>query len=361
MRNNRKPTAGIGYFNLARGLGILCILLGHTANLYLKRPEYADAGVFSGIGGVMGGGLMAAFFLVSGYGFFRRSMKRCVSLQSRLLLKPYLWTAAAVLATKLLLAIVERRPFREHGGELVLTYLLGLNAEGGGTFLGARVDSVSILWFILALYGGWLLYNAIRGIRSEWICFFCSAGCMVLGWLLTLFSKVWPYCLPMIFLAVGLLWCGDFIRRHELLERRLPLWGWLLIWIPAGLSAAFGYVNFVAGVWRAGLLDVLGVCCWGFLFLRLYAWFMKRGRRGKIIALLEEAGLCSIWIVCLHAYEKVIVPWHWIPAMLPERPGLGICLCMAVRCLLMYGLYRLILFARGKWKQRKRSQSRLAD
>ena len=45
----------------------------------------------------------------------------------------------------------------ENGGEFVLTYLLGLNAEGGGTLWGDSGGNLSVFfWFVLALFGGWL-------------------------------------------------------------------------------------------------------------------------------------------------------------------------------------------------------------
>ena len=68
---------------------------------------------------------MAAFFMISGYGFYKRKPHKCFAIQRKLLLLPYCIVAAAVIISKFLLAVVRQRSFMENGGEFVLTYLLG--------------------------------------------------------------------------------------------------------------------------------------------------------------------------------------------------------------------------------------------
>lgn len=362
MEKHEKMTAGLGYFNLARGLGIILVVLGHSINLFL--PSSADisvSGIFSGTGSAAGAGVMAAFFMISGSGFFRRSPGKCMRLQFRLLIHPYLWTAAAVIATKIALAVIEKRSFLNHGAEMIPTYLFGLNAEGGGRLFGFPIDSVSILWFLLALFGGWILYNWIRQTESKYLHFIFAAVCTAAGWIMTVISPVWPYCLPIMLLTVGFLWAGELIRDHNLLERRLPAWCWAVIGIPALCSILFGQVNIVAGIWKLGPIDVFGVFCWGFIILRIYALFMKKGHLGCIAGFIEETGFHSIWIVCLHAYEKVIVPWYRLAGMFETRPVLGICLCFAARCAVMYILYRAIVFILYRIRKKKRKKLVLTD
>ncbi len=364
MQSEQKRGMSLGYFNLARGVGMILIVLGHSINLYLTpsvnlSPDSAPA-LFSGAGGVLGGGMMAAFFMISGIGFFRRSFRKCVSIQRRLLLKPYCLAAAAVLLTKLLLALVKRRSFFAHGGELVLTYLLGLNAEGGGEFLGIPVESVSIFWFVLALFGGWIIYNTISFLDSEVLRYGCAAVCAVLGYQMTLISRVWPYCIHIAFLAAGYLAAGEFIKKRGLLDRRIRAGWWILIWAVLAVCAAFGQVNIVAGVWRLGLLDVLGSFCAGFVILKGYALFMRREHDGKAAGILEEIGFHSIWIICLHAYEKVIFPWYRVAAALPDSPWLGVALCFGGRCAVMYLLYKIVTGAAGMVRDRRFGRSGLS-
>ena len=315
MKNDSNKTMGLGYFNLARGLGMVLILLGHSMNLYLPPEGYRNPGL--GTGTVIGGGIMAAFFMISGFGFYKRSPKKCFSIQKKLFLYPYIFVAGAVLLTKAGLAVLEKRSFLKHGGELVLTYLFGLNAEGGGKFFGIPIESVSIL---------------------------------------TLISKVWPYCFPMALLAVGYLAAGEFVKKHNLLERKISLKWWILIIGSTVVSAIFGDVNIVACQWRLGLADVWGTFCAGFLILRLYALFMNKERTGKIIGVLEEIGFNSISVVCIHAYEKIIFPWYRVAGLFPAQPWIGVGLCFLGRCIVIYLIYKMFFYVKGKINRKKKQK-----
>lgn len=336
MARGPEKCMSLGSFSLARGIGMVLILLGHSITPFFK-PAVAQ-GLFAGAGSVLGGGIMAMFFMISGFGFYVRSPKRCLSVQSRLLLEPYIYTMGAILLTRLVLALILDRSFRSHGGELVLTYLLGLNAEGGGTLWGMRIESVSILWFILALYGGWICYNGICRLRSSALRMLLVASCVVLGWLMTVPQKVWPYCLPMVLLCVGYLAAGHWMRQGDWLERKLPWWVWAVVIGASVVCAAFGGVNMVACGWRLGLLDVAGSFCVGFLLLRLYRCCL--GLPGLPVRILEAVGANSLWIVFLHGYEKVIFPWHRLGAYLPR--AVCVVVCFTARALLIYLFYRLL-------------------
>ena len=72
MIKTMKSSNSIGYFNLARGIGMLMIVLEHTMqNVAGITAVPTETTLFAGTAGVLGGGLMAMFFLISGYGFFK--------------------------------------------------------------------------------------------------------------------------------------------------------------------------------------------------------------------------------------------------------------------------------------------------
>ena len=354
MQTGSNNRVGLGYFHLARGIGMVLILLGHSMTPFFRVRQIGET-LFAGAGSVLGGGIMAMFFMISGFGFYSRSPRKCLRNQYKLLLKPYFLTAAAILATKALLAVVKQRSFAANGGSLVLTYLLGMNAEGGGAFLGVPVDSVSIMWFVLALFGGWIIYNGIARLDSSCLRLTLVTGCVVLGWGLTVISPVWPWCLPMMLLAVGYLAVGHAIKRGDWLTKKLPAWCWVLLCLVTLCCAAWGNVNMVACRWKLGLLDVAGSFCVGFLLLRGYCALMEREWKGRLISFLESVGLYSVWIVFLHGYEKVIFPWYRLRNFLPEYPLLCTGLCLLLRCGVIYFMMRLIMWLR---RSRKRKHSK---
>ena len=71
MGNNLVKSESLGYFNLARGVGIVMVLIGHSMNPLLSAA--GEPHLFSGAGSVLGGGIMAAFFMISGFGFYKRN------------------------------------------------------------------------------------------------------------------------------------------------------------------------------------------------------------------------------------------------------------------------------------------------
>lgn len=357
MPQPTKDQDSLGFFQLARGLGIAVILLGHSITPFFpKSPPDTAHQLFSGAGSVLGGGIMAMFFMISGFGFYVRSPKKCFATQAKLLLKPYLLTAAAILVTKLILSLVMGRPFLQHGGELVLTYLLGLNAEGGSTIGPIPIESISILWFILALFGGWLICNSIFRLRSKALRTTLVVGAVLLSNVSTQLHTIWPFCLPMVLLCVGYLAVGYQLRQGAWLDRKLPLWSWILIWTVVAVCAAFGGVNMVACYWRLELLDVVGSFAVGFLLLRLYRRVYNLGHHGKLTRLLETVGFHSLWIVFLHGYEKNIFPWHWLLRLLPGAPGLCVVICFLARTTLMYLLFRLLTAWRTLQRRRRRKK-----
>ena len=62
MEKRWDNSESLGYYNLARGLGMMLIVLGHSMNPVL--PKVRSSYPFQGAGTVLGGGIIAAFFML---------------------------------------------------------------------------------------------------------------------------------------------------------------------------------------------------------------------------------------------------------------------------------------------------------
>ena len=338
MNNRPAKYNNLGYFNLARGIGIIMILLGHSMVPFLTAPP-EGGGLFSGAGSVLGGGVMAMFFLISGFGFYTRSPKKCWKTQTRLLLYPYYQVAGMLILARIALTVLRGRNLWAALADLLLTLPFGVNAENAGALFGQPLKSVTILWFILALFGGWVIYNGISRVKQDRVRKLLLLACMISSWALTLVSKAWPFCLPMALLAACYLAAGYAIKRKDLLGRKLSVWSWLFLLSVSGVSCAFGMVDIGAGVWKLGLVDVAATFCIGFLFLKLYARFMELEIHNRLIHLIERIGNRSIWVVFFHAMEKSLLPWYRLRDIIP-LPWLSILICFACRSLLIRFAYQ---------------------
>ena len=347
----------LGYFNLARGLGMILILAGHsfvpfTGGNHVTGTPY----LFSGLGSVLGGGIMAMFFMISGFGFYTRSPKKCYAIQSKLLLKPYCLVAGALIVARPLLAIVKGRSLPAPLKELLLTYPLALNAENSSALMGEPIRSISILWFIVALFGGWLLYNRIRRIKSDVVRRRVVIGCVILSWLLTLVNRAWPFCLPMALLAVGYLAAGYNMKQKDLLFRKLSRGRWATMILITGISCAFGVVDIGAGIWRLGLIDVAATFCVGYMLMWFYSRFMELNIQNALIQRLERIGNRSIFIVFLHAFEKTLFPWYRLNQILPNQPLLASIVCFVGRSLMIWAIYRAYTICNRHMRKKKKKK-----
>lgn len=355
MPKSPEKINSLGYFNLARGLGMILILAGHSFVPFLGGNNVTgEPYLFSGLGSVLGGGIMAMFFMISGFGFYTRSPKKCIAIQNKLLLKPYYVVAGALIAARTLLAILKRRPLLATLKELLLTYPLALNAENSTALLGEPIKSISILWFIIALYGGWVIYNGIRRIKSRTIQKRLVITCVIASWLLTLLNKAWPFCIPMALLAVGYLAAGYTMKEKNLLFQKLPRKAWVSMIIVTLISCAFGVVDIGAGIWRLGLIDVAATFCVGYMLLWTYARFMELNLKNSLIQRLERIGNRSIFIVFFHGFEKSLFPWYRLNQVFPNAPLLSTLICFVGRSLIIWAVYRLHSLYNRKLRKKKR-------
>lgn len=353
---------GMGYFNLAKGFAMFLILFGHSMTPFMEWKSVVTDGswqLFQYAGDVLGGGIMAMFFLISGYGFFKRKPKKTWKIQSSMLLKPYIITAILILGSKFLLAVVKHRSFMENGGQYVLTYLFGLNAEGGGMLFGIPIESISIFWFILALFEGWMIYNQILQIKDTNIQNLLIILSGAVGCAMGRISSVWPYCLPLGMMTVWFLAVGERIRDRKLLEGHIQR-SKLAFYILLSLFCfAFGRVNMVLLDYRLWVIDLAGSIAVGILLLKFYCLLMnlKWVRNSVITKLFENFGFYSINILTIHAYEKVILPWYRLAYFIPDHPYVCTLICLFCRILII-GItgYVLAKLKRGYKKMRKKNK-----
>lgn len=343
MHQTSQNQYGLGFFNLFRGAGLLWVIVGHSLALFFPQSSiFPVLPVFSHAGRVLGGSIMVMFFMISGFYFFRRSPKKCLTVQARLLLKPYAVTALATVIGRWLYFTACHRATWRNTVSMVLTYALGLNATHGETLAGLPIYTISIFWFILALFGGWVLFNLIQQLPHKGLRAACVVLCVITGWLLTEVSKVWVFAIPMALLAVGYIAAGYEIKQQDLLSRPLPWYVWAVISALSLFSLAFGDIDIAACIWKMGLWDIAGSFCLGFLMLRLYCRIMRHNFTGRIVRLLERVGVHSVWIICIHAFEKTLIPWKDLAKLFPDLPLLCGIICFLGRCLLIYLIFKAL-------------------
>ncbi|MCD8154319.1 MAG: hypothetical protein LUF78_06510 [Clostridiales bacterium] len=351
IRNSRPVSRGIGYYNAVYGLGMLLVILGHSTP---KIIFYEEMTRLESAWAVFGNSFMVVFFVLSGFGIHTMSVKKNLVLNFKRILVPYYITAFCVLLSKYGLSILENRSFWEHGGEYLLTYLLALNVEGGGTLWGIPVESISTLWFLWALFEARVLYNLICQSRREKYIWILSFLCSLLGFAMTCISKVWPFILDIGFMAVGWIALGDFIARKNLLDRKYSFKMWGLLFVFSLYSLLFSYVKIMEGIMTSGILDLAGITCLAVVLIKVFDDLLARFSDSKIILALGCIGSLNIYIFCVHSYEQKILPLYRVESLFNGNVSLQVLLKLFIRGMFIGMVCLILIYGKQIFRKFKR-------
>ena len=318
-----RPVSSVGMFDLLKGLSMLSIILGHTAQLVVSAQHHPSAVFLETLGNIF----MGAFIMAAGFGIHKRSVKRCLRQLKDMFLLPYVLTA---LACVLLGAINDfflygsLRSALEKGASLLISLLFVASEE---FTLGIYVIDCGPFWFIPSLAGGWFLLNLILNITQEdrkRHLLVLLAG--LIGYFGNLFAAKLeihiPFCLFFMFVYVPFLYVGYLARERRWLEKKLPP---ILIVVMLACLAAFVWKRDV--IYRMVMRDgyPLGIFTHSFAavigFGLLYLMTHINRRENRIVGLVESIGRSSIYVHCVHALECRAVPWRTLREIWPNSAG----------------------------------------
>lgn len=347
MEGTRPSTVNsIGMFDMLKGMGMITIVLAHTAELY---PMQISGGLSltAFFPFIYREALMAAFFIASGYGFRKRSIGKCIQQQLRALLKPYCITAACTSLLHLLCHYMAFHYFPSSVTETLKVaggFLLGLPHTT--TYAGQQFFSTGPMWYLLSLLIGWVLLDAILNIFPEKYTHWAVLGIMLLGWGTTLVWEL-PFSLSQGAVIVPYLYIGYLAKKRRLFET--PLSGRA----KAGLIAsALGVVAGVLltqstdcvslGEWTMGPLSILLDGAVGYGIIRL---FLKWQRRvdGPISHAIEWVGRRSLFIFCIHTVELTAIPWYLMAAKYADHPVQGMLLQFVFSLVSIFAVTELLM------------------
>lgn len=354
IKTKRRMIDSIGYFNFARGFGIICVLFGHTIR-YFVSTEIIYSGLFSNISTSVGAAIMAMFFMVSGFGFRSKKIKKAISEQAQMLLIPYVVTASLIVAAKLVLAILKQKSFIQNGGDILIAYLIAINGYKS-TILGFTVDNIGILWFLWALFGGWIIYDAITRIGNSKIEYLLVSTGILISFLMIHYSKVWPFVLPHMFQTTGFICVGKLIRDSDFLEKKQNPLVYIILCVSAGITLTFGGVDINSCSWRLSVIDYIGIMCLGILILKGFSALQNRKVKGKLYNAVAILGVNTLYIFCIHGVEAKIIPWYRWTHYFDDRIWLGLFIYLLVRICFIFIAFNLVKFIQHKFFKKKKSK-----
>lgn len=365
IKDKEKPVNHIGMFDIFKGIGMLMVVFGHTVTtLFSNMSETYVLVILKLLFSLLGAALIPAFFIVSGYGFRKRPVGKCIRQQVSLLLKPYCLVAAATVFLHLIIHYLAfgywpasvRETVKVAGG-----FLLALPQNR--KIFGISFFWCGAVWYIMALLIGWVCLDVLMNTVSEKYLTAAVILTAAAGWAIGN-GRDLPFCLSQGLIAVGLIYTGYRIRKDRIFLKEKKWYGRLLIFLACVLSAALTVWsrktdNMNAGIWTAGPFSILIDTVMG---VGVLALVLKLNRyENPLLRLLQMIGRDSLLIFCIHTVEMIAVPWYLLREkyepvfcdllILVLRWGLILCAIRAIK----YVIH--VIRGRKLRKQWKRSSS----
>lgn len=305
----------IGYLDIAKGIAIIFIVVGHNGLLYNETIPGGEplrlvhfAFTFH----------LPVFFIASGY-FFKASQELSGSYfkkSARSLLLPYLITCILIIAGSMLMGLVlgvspVTELFRWLGASLY-----GEGAQNPNSFF--VVERIGGIWFLLALFWAQIVVIAANKTKHPWL---WIASLFVIGWASA--QYIWlPWSIQSGLLAAVFLNIGRQLREKDIFGKYLtskPLIGiTLLVWLVYifGTTKDMSFAQFIL---PSGVFDIFGSLCAAF-----FVFSASRGielHAAHVSRFLQWIGRNTLVIFCIHILEDNIMMPVWI-ALEPVLGGL---------------------------------------
>lgn len=341
---NKKTIVSIGMFDFLKGFVMITIVIGHTISMYSFENNTFITPFLDLLYALFMLCGKPVLFIVSGYGFRKSSVKKCFTLQSKYMLKPYAYAAVGTLALHLItryFVIGSAKSAIKATWQLAVGFLLG--TPDNHVFFGETYYNCGPMWYILALYVGWIIYNALVNWLPDKIVFPAAIVCSLIGcWLEHLGFDY--FCIPQGLCVVMYLHMGYLLKKKKILHRDID-WKQNLLSIFIVL-VIFAYAVLTdqakdSGTFIGGLDPVLtllmgfGGCV--FLIYLLQINRLKISNSG----LMSKIGNYSLFIFCIHTVEMHGIPWY----MYVERFGANSVGAFLLQCVLRAIFITVVTFA----------------
>lgn len=297
-----------GMFDLPKGLFMFFVLFHHSVVSIYSVWEYQYSGeLLKRLVGIVSsellGGTTVLLFLICGYTWRKRKMKKTIDGQASFLMVPYLLTSAAVTAVVVLYALVI--PGVGLLGELryrALPFLLGLCP--GGPFLGSYLNFIGALWCVLVYFFGSILLNWILQEKEIWIhlCLVSLLACV--GLLLK--DTMMVFCFQQVLICTGYMYLGWLMKKTDFLTREIPVYLIILLALAGPVMGAFGYFEMSQHIFKNGMVDMIAALFTGTTLM--IAGLNLNRIEGKLLEFLRWMGRESFLICCVHSF------WMMLPS-----------------------------------------------
>lgn len=349
-----KRVNSIGMFDFSRGFLMFAVVMAHSFTQYFKywEPQYMTIWWLPALLAMKPViyGVIPMFFIMSGYGFRKKPMGRCIKERARYLLKPYIVVGLVVIVLALVRCVLRDGSKVAMLWEYGVPFLLGL-CPGSMQIGDYYVGSIGPLWFLVVLFFGWIILNLAFQIQSEGARMLCLGIGMLMCTRLPFLSFI-PYCLIQSVCCAMYMYIGYVIKKYNLLNEKLSKQNIIILLVIACAVLPFGNIEVSQNVWALGSLDFVAGAVVGFLFLKLFQ--LSNRCHGKVVNAFRTAGKYSLYILCFHTVEYLVFPWDLVSVHFTGHVIAGTFVTFAIRSVMIaIGCYLIKIYLNKKMRKNR--------
>lgn len=320
----------IGMFDLAKGLLITFIILGHTLNLFFKYWESEDVSIpVYGLLAILKFffyGSIPVFFFIFGYSFREKKVKACIAEQCKYVLVKYLFIAIVVIIGLVLKDLLKNKDAITTAKSYIVSFVFGI-CPGEAEFKGIFIHSIGPAWFLLAMALGSIILNFLFKLE-EWLRIILLMTMVAFAT-----SMEWhyfiPYCIVQTMVCMAYMYCGFWIKKSKWLLRKIKVTEVIVLVAIALFTVPRGNIEVSQNVWQLGMLDFVGSISVGLLLIKLFM-FLDEFKAG-FMKIFRKIGANSFDIFMFHSIEYIVVPWDKISSRITGSSVLGYIIVLVAR------------------------------
>ena len=315
IKKKKELKNSLGMFDFIKGIFMILVMLSHTYGLFDFVDENGEYISKIGIPALLiilivtavAQAALPAMFFMSGYGFRKMSMPACIKKQANTLLKPY--CISAIIATGIFFLMT----YLTHLGWLRYSVVEALKVFAGFvlglpkdiTIAGVSIYLNSIIWFLIALLVGNIIFNFIlsyfEGKKLIVLATIISfAGCLI-GVFVTL-----PWCVSQGMVAVLYISLGYLAKKNKIImvaNTKKVILLMSTVSIVAIIISVLSDFNMALSVYPYGPISVITFGLFG-IAITYFALYLNV-LNGPISRFIRRIGHLSLYVLCIHAIEYV--------------------------------------------------------
>lgn len=340
----------IGMFDCLKGAVIIWVVLSHSFTDIWVINNCTDYSFIWKIQHSTAGVAMGALLVISGYGFRPVKNWKGIKAQVKMLLKPILLVYVFAFPVKIIVNLISGRDPFYKVLEMAAGFMLG--ESGYARVFGIKTETISVFWYFLALFLGWMILSMIfRFIEKEAVRGAAVLVCGLAGWIGAIIFPNLPYCINPAMLTVGFLYFGYLLKKKKLLFEKIPFWIYAATVLGTAVTILAGHVNISAGTMHLGMIDYAGTLCGCFLVLKIY--LMVFDPENKIFVPFMFVGRNTLLFISLHGFECLTAGWGVFTPLISSSVHLTAMFFFCARLLLILLLYYIVNYFRKRLLSRK--------